>query len=121
MALSICQDQDYLGIRRWKWAVWVDGTPEELDSVDHVTYILHPTFHNPVKVVHNRETKFRLEATGWGHLYGVRESHVPEWRRKHNPARSRACVSGRHADTRLIKLPLFELQDNPQALVDGHL
>ncbi|MBV8816793.1 MAG: hypothetical protein JO022_00475 [Acidobacteriaceae bacterium] len=66
MALSICQDQDYLGIRRWRWAVWVDGTPEELDSVDHVTYILHPTFHNPVKVVHNRETKFRLEATGWG-------------------------------------------------------
>lgn len=66
MALSIQQSQEYASRDFWRWAVWIDGPDEELDSIDHVVYILHPTFHHPVREVHDRATKFRLETSGWG-------------------------------------------------------
>jgi transcription initiation factor IIF auxiliary subunit len=66
VALSIKQSQEYLGNDRWRWSVWLDGTPEELDAIDYVRYILHPTFHNPVRYVRDRTTNFRLETSGWG-------------------------------------------------------
>ena len=66
MALSIQQGQEYLGNDRWRWSVWLNGTREELDAVDHVIYILHPTFTNPVRQVTDRATSFRLEMSGWG-------------------------------------------------------
>jgi transcription initiation factor IIF auxiliary subunit len=66
MALSIQQSQKYLGSDRWQWSVWLDGTPEELDFVEYVTYILHPTFHDPVRPVGDRTTNFRLSTSGWG-------------------------------------------------------
>jgi transcription initiation factor IIF auxiliary subunit len=66
MALSIRQDSKYLGHDRWKWSVWLEGSSEELDHVKQVMYVLHPTFHNPVRIVDNRATKFRLETSGWG-------------------------------------------------------
>src|SRR5882762_2233761 len=66
MALSIQQDAKYVGKGRWEWAVWLEGAPDELDAVDHVFYILHPTFHNPVREIHDRNTKFRLDTSGWG-------------------------------------------------------
>ena len=65
MALSIQQSQEYLGSDRWRWSVWLNGTPEELDVVDHVTYILDSTFQNPVRVIGDRGTNFRLETSGW--------------------------------------------------------
>jgi transcription initiation factor IIF auxiliary subunit len=37
-----------------------------LDDIDRVVYILHPTFHNPVREVEDRGSKFRLETSGWG-------------------------------------------------------
>ena len=66
MALSIQQSTTYLGNDRWKWSVWLDGTSEELDKVDHVIYILHPTFHDPVRTVKDRSTGFRLDTSSWG-------------------------------------------------------
>jgi transcription initiation factor IIF auxiliary subunit len=66
MSLSIQQDTTYLGRDRWKFSVWLEGSPEELDQVDHVMYILDRTFHEPVREVDNRATKFRLEAASWG-------------------------------------------------------
>ena len=66
MALAICQDQKYLGKDRWEWSVWIDGPREELDGIDHVVYVLHSTFHNPVRTVKDRESKFRLTTSGWG-------------------------------------------------------
>lgn len=66
VALSIQQSEKYLGGGRWKWSVWLDGIPAELDSVDHVTYILHPTFHDPVRRIADRATNFRLDTSGWG-------------------------------------------------------
>ena len=50
----------------WDWAVWLDGSPNELNQVDYVEYVLHPTFPNPVKKVNDRGTNFRLQARGWG-------------------------------------------------------
>jgi transcription initiation factor IIF auxiliary subunit len=66
MALSIQQSQEYKGNDRWRWSVWLSGTPEELDLIDHVLYILDPTFHNPVRRVSDRATNFRLDTSGWG-------------------------------------------------------
>ena len=66
MALSIQQSQEYVGHDRWRWSVWLNGTPEELDSIDYVLYILDPTFHNPVRRISDRTTNFRLDTSGWG-------------------------------------------------------
>jgi len=66
VALSIQQAQEYLGRDRWKWSVWIGGSSEELDAVDHVTYVLHPTFHNPVRMIDDRASNFRLDTSGWG-------------------------------------------------------
>jgi transcription initiation factor IIF auxiliary subunit len=66
MPLSIQQNATYVGRNRWKWSVWLEGPAEELDSVDHVTYILHPSFHNPVREISDRASGFRLDTSGWG-------------------------------------------------------
>jgi transcription initiation factor IIF auxiliary subunit len=51
---------------RWKWSVWLGGTSTELDSVDSVTYYLHPTFVRRVRKITDRNTRFRLDSSGWG-------------------------------------------------------
>jgi transcription initiation factor IIF auxiliary subunit len=66
VALSMQQSEHYLGNGRWKWSIWLGGTSEELDNVDHVMYILDPTFHNPVRTVNDRSSNFRLEDATWG-------------------------------------------------------
>jgi transcription initiation factor IIF auxiliary subunit len=66
MSLSIQQDARYEGKDYWKWAVWLGGTSDELNQVDHVRYILHPTFHKPVRDISDRNSNFRLESSGWG-------------------------------------------------------
>ena len=64
--LRIEQDSEYQGAGYWKWSVWIDATDAELDKIESVEYALHPTFANPIRVVDDRETKFRLETAGWG-------------------------------------------------------
>lgn len=66
MALSLRQQTEYLGKDRWKWSVWLDGPPEELDRVDHVEYVLHSSFPKPVRNVSDRSSQFRLDSSGWG-------------------------------------------------------
>jgi transcription initiation factor IIF auxiliary subunit len=66
MSLKIAQLQKYKGEDWWEWAVWIDGTDSELDSVTEVTYRLHPTFPNPIRTVSDRKSKFKLETSGWG-------------------------------------------------------
>jgi transcription initiation factor IIF auxiliary subunit len=66
VALTIKQEQAYKGNGRWKWSVWLDGTPEELDGVVQVAYILDPTFHDPVRTIEDRASQFRLDTSGWG-------------------------------------------------------
>lgn len=66
MPLSIEQSERYVGNDHWQWSVWLNGNPDELDSIDHVVYILHSTYINPVRRVADRATNFRLETSGWG-------------------------------------------------------
>jgi transcription initiation factor IIF auxiliary subunit len=64
--MKIAQDYKYQGDDYWKWWVWIEGSDEELDRIDHVTYILHHTFPKPIRKVDDRASKFRLETAGWG-------------------------------------------------------
>ena len=64
--MKIAQDYEYKGNDHWKWSVWIDATPQELDEIDHVTYILHHTFPRPIRKVKSRGDNFRLETSGWG-------------------------------------------------------
>lgn len=66
MSLSIQQEAHYEGKDFWKWSVWLGGTPDDLNQVDHVMYILHPTYHKPVREIFDRASNFRLEEAGWG-------------------------------------------------------
>jgi len=66
MSLRARQQSKYVGERRWRWSVWVDGPAAELDQVEYVEYTLHPTFPEPVQRTEDRDKKFRLNAIGWG-------------------------------------------------------
>jgi YEATS family len=47
-------------------SVWLEGSSSELDDVESVEWMLHPTFPNPVREVTNRKSRFRLKTSGWG-------------------------------------------------------
>ncbi len=69
--MDIRQSERYVGPHRgesdwWDWSVWLEGSPEDLDRVASVEWILHPTFPQPVRVVKDPATNFRLDTGGWG-------------------------------------------------------
>lgn len=66
MSLKIDQDFEYQGDDWWRWWIWIEGPDAELDEIEKVVYTLHETFPNPVRVVEDRSSKFRLETAGWG-------------------------------------------------------
>lgn len=66
MGLHVEQTSSPVSEDRWEWAVWLDGPPEELDRVESVTYQLHETFPKPVHTISDRDSGFRLDASGWG-------------------------------------------------------
>ncbi len=63
---KIAQNFQFVGDDWWKWAIWIEGQDKDLDEIDYVVYTLHPTFPHPVRRIKNRESKFKLEAEGWG-------------------------------------------------------
>ncbi len=61
------QSYTYTGDDYWDWSVWIESdNPEKLDNIVSVTYHLHNTFYNPVRVIKDRASKFRLDTSGWG-------------------------------------------------------
>ena len=66
MTLRIAQESSFEGEDWWKWSVWIQGPDSELDQVREVTWVLHRTFPKPVRVVKDRQSNFRLDASGWG-------------------------------------------------------
>jgi hypothetical protein len=64
--LRLENDSEKRGEGWWKWSVWVEGSPEDVATVQSVTYRLHPTFPNPVVTVADASTKFKLSLSGWG-------------------------------------------------------
>jgi hypothetical protein len=65
MALKIAQSASPKSEARWNWSVWIEGSDAELGSVREVTWRLHPTFEQPVRLVDTRATNFRLDSVGW--------------------------------------------------------
>jgi len=63
---SIQQQSKQAGKGWWSWSVWLDGTERDLERVESVRYLLHPTFAEPEVEVRNRSRKFRLDSSGWG-------------------------------------------------------
>jgi hypothetical protein len=66
MTLKIAQSAAPNLRARWDWSVWIEGTDNELDGIEEVTWKLHPTFPTPIRHVQSRETKFKLSTSGWG-------------------------------------------------------
>jgi transcription initiation factor IIF auxiliary subunit len=66
MTYKIDQSDTYIGSEYWKWSAWIDATDIELDRIESVIWILHPTFNPSTVEVTDRETKFMLNTSGWG-------------------------------------------------------
>lgn len=66
MDLQLAQDDEYLGDDTWRWSVWLDVDEPTLQRVSWVEYHLHSTFATPVRRVTDRDSRFRLDARGWG-------------------------------------------------------
>jgi hypothetical protein len=64
--IKLKNSAEYKGKDRWEWSVWVDGPAERLDEIASVEYILHPTFVQPVRIVTDRTSNFKLSSRGWG-------------------------------------------------------
>jgi hypothetical protein len=64
--VRIQQTSEEISETQWKWSLWLEGSDEELQSVQEVVYHLHPTFTQSVVTRSNRESKFRIDANGWG-------------------------------------------------------
>jgi transcription initiation factor IIF auxiliary subunit len=64
--MHIQQSEEYVGDNYWNWSVWIEGSPEEIETVTLVEWRLHPTFSNPIRLVTDKTTNFRLDTSGWG-------------------------------------------------------
>ena len=64
MDLQLHNSWDYEQEDWWEWSAYLTGS--DLPKVDHVEYILHPTFKSPLRVVKDPTEGFRLDTAGWG-------------------------------------------------------
>ncbi|HTB07718.1 MAG TPA: pYEATS domain-containing protein [Bacteroidia bacterium] len=66
-SLKLRNSWKYIGDEKWEWNAFIDdGNTGELNEVDNVEYILHPTFRNPIRKIIDRRSKFELKTSGWG-------------------------------------------------------
>ena len=63
---AVAQSQKYERDQWWKWSLWIEGSDDDLDQIQSVTYTLHPTFPEPIRTVTDRASKFQLRRSGWG-------------------------------------------------------
>jgi hypothetical protein len=66
MSYRIAQDFEYIGKDYWRWSAWIEAEDAELDQVEEVVWILHPSFRRPRRIATERSDKFRLKTAGWG-------------------------------------------------------
>lgn len=104
MSLRLRNRWNYQGEERWDWEVFLDdeGTGE-LDQVDYVEYVLHPTFSKPLVRIDNPDGGFVLRTNGWGTFTltafaikkdGSREKLTHELELSYDPPQG---ISGVHA------------------------
>ena len=99
MNVQVQQDSSMRRTGWWDWSVWLTGSETDLDQIEFVEYVLHPTFSEPMQRRTERSSGFRLNASGWGeflihiHLH-TRDGEVIElehWLRLSEAARSRGA------------------------------
>ena len=57
----------YKGGDWWQWEAFLDDEGSgQLEQVDYVEYVLHPTFPNPIRRVDDPQGGFILKTAGWG-------------------------------------------------------
>ena len=59
----------YVGKKAWDWTIYIDCEPSVLKKILRVTYQLHPTFTDPIKIIRepgNASKSFPYSTTGWG-------------------------------------------------------
>jgi hypothetical protein len=92
MSLGIRQEATYAD-GRWDWSIWIDGPDVELDQVESVEWVLHPTFPEPIVRVKQRQSKFRLDSFSLGEFEinahvtakSGRRQHLKHWLRLPEP------------------------------------
>ena len=66
-SFTVKQSSTYRDGCYWNWRVWIEAEDyDKMDKIVSVTYHLHHTFPDPVRVIIDRGTNFRLETSGWG-------------------------------------------------------
>jgi len=67
MSLKLKNDWNYIGDDRWEWEIYLTSdNSDELEKVESVKYILHPTFDRPVRTITDSRGGFRMKTIGWG-------------------------------------------------------
>ncbi|MCJ7626091.1 MAG: hypothetical protein MUO76_21575 [Anaerolineaceae bacterium] len=46
--------------------IWLDGPDNDLDQVEDVVYVLHPSFRNRIRRAKDRDKKFEIVIWTWG-------------------------------------------------------
>ena len=54
------------GRRYYRLNIWVEADGIDLSTVNSITYHLHETFDNPIRVVSDHLTAFELSTAAWG-------------------------------------------------------
>ena len=50
----------------YDWTIFIQTDTSTLNSIDHVEYLLHPTFSNPQVSSYDRKGNFSYSTSGWG-------------------------------------------------------
>lgn len=67
MPLRIRNKWNYKGEDWWEWEAFIDDDGSgELNDIEYVEYVLHPTFLDPIRTITDKKSKFLLETSGWG-------------------------------------------------------
>lgn len=67
MTLTLRNRWDHKGGQWWEWEAFLDDAGSgELENVERVEYVLHPTFRDPIREVTFPEGGFLMRTAGWG-------------------------------------------------------
>lgn len=70
------QDFEYVGNDYWKWWAWVAAEDADLDAIEKVVWLLHPSFARSSVTVTDRASNFQLNTAGWGTFMLRAELHL---------------------------------------------
>jgi transcription initiation factor IIF auxiliary subunit len=83
MTLRIRNSWTYKGQDWWDWAAFLDDEGSgDIAKVDHVKYVLHETFEDPIRRADDAQKGFRLETEGWGEFELKAHVHFKDGRKR---------------------------------------